>query len=106
MSARESLLSARRDPMVDAIYAEGDAIIWLRVDLYRTARRAKQIAWSGDGIPHGFREEGALLKDLKVTRVWMRDDGANHGYDQWWTQVDVTDVADLTEFFRVEWSWT
>lgn len=91
-----------RDPMLDAIYAEGDPIIWLRVDLYRTARRAKQIAWSGYGIPHGFRGEGARLKDLKVSRVWMRDDGAKHGYDQWWTQVNATNVADLTEFFRVE----
>jgi hypothetical protein len=92
-----------RDPMWDAIYAEGDPIIWLRVDLYRTARRAKHVAWSGVGIPYGFREDGALLKDLKVSRVWMRDDGATHGYDQLWTEVSVTDVADLTEFFRVEW---
>lgn len=91
-----------RDSMLDAIYAEGDPIIWLRVDLYRTARRAKQVAWSGDRIPYGFREDGCLLKDLKVSRVWMRDDGASHGYDQWWTQVNVTDPADLTEFFRVE----
>jgi hypothetical protein len=56
-------LTEARDPMLDAIYAEGDPIIWLRVDLYRTARRAKHVAWSGEGIPHCFCEEGARLTD-------------------------------------------
>ena len=97
-----SVAAVTRDPMLDAIYAEGEPIIWLRCDLYRTARQAKQTAWSGNGIPYGFREDGALLKDLKVSRVWMRHDGAKHGYDQWWTQVNVTDVANPTEFFRIE----
>lgn len=103
MSTDSESLTEARDPMYDAIYSECAPIVWLRVDLYRTARRAKQVAWSGEGIPAGFREDGLTrLKDLKVRRVWMRNDGAKNGYDQWWTQVNVTDVADLTEFFRVE----
>ena len=90
------------DPMTAAVYSECEPIIWLRVDLYRTARRAKQVAWSGEGIPWGHREADMRLKDLKVSRVWMRPDGPKNGYDEWWTEVNVTDVADLTEFFRVE----
>lgn len=85
-----------------AVYSENEPIIWLLCDRYRTARRAKQVAWSGEGIPHGFREDGARLKDLKVSRVWMVCEGEKHGFDEWWQEVSVTHVADLTEFFRIE----
>lgn len=98
----ETFMCAHSDTMLDAIYSEWGPEVWLRVDIYRTARHAKRVAWSGDGVPYGFREDGVLLKDLQVSRVWMRNDGPQQGYDEWWTQVSVTDVADLTEFFRVE----
>jgi len=86
----------------EAIYSEGEPIIWLRCETYRTARVAKRIAWSGEGIPWGFREERARLKDCTVTRVWMKSMGAQNGYDQWWQECNVTDVADCVPFFRVE----
>jgi hypothetical protein len=106
-STAQTFAKRERDPMLEAIYAEGDPIIWLRVDHYRTARRAKQVAWSGEGIPYGFREDYARLKDLKVSRVFMLLEGAKNGYDEWWTQIAPDRKCDpseiIREFFRVEW---
>lgn len=92
---------------IEPVYAEGDPIIWLPVAGYRTARAAKHAAWGGPGLPWTFSEEYALLKDLTVQRVWMKEMGPRNGYDSWWQECNVTDVADCTEFFRVEWkpSW-
>lgn len=92
---------------IEPVYAEGDPIIWLPVADYRTARAAKHAAWNDRGLPWTFSEEHALLKDLEVRRVWMKSMGPHNGYDLWWQECNVTDVADCTEFFRVEWkpSW-
>lgn len=93
---------------MEAIYSETDPIIWLPVETYRTARRAKQVAWRGDDLPHCFAEDLVRLKDLKVSRVFMINEGEKHGYDEWWSEVDPEHVLDphgilqLTEFFRVE----
>lgn len=82
-----------------AIYSDCEPIIWLPVENVKTKREALRVAWSGDGIEHGFREDGVLRKELEVRRVWMKSTW-NDG--EWWEETQVTDVADLTEFFRVE----
>ena len=96
-----SAASLREQDEMQAIYSEGEPIIWLRVERYKTARKAKHVAWSGDGIPWGFSEEYALLKDCVVSRVWMKSMGEQNGYDEWWQECSVTDVADCVEFFRI-----
>jgi len=94
----------RPDEPREPIYSEGEPILWMPAVRFTTARIAKHTAWTGHGIPWGFAEAGAgvRLKDLAVSRVWMKSMGQQNGYDEWWQECSVTDVADCEMFYRVE----
>lgn len=78
---------------------DGDRV-WLRYDLCESAGKARYKAFTGEGLPVGFREMGAELTDLKV-KVIFAAERPRGSHDEWpWKLCDKTD-PDAVKFWEV-----
>jgi hypothetical protein len=94
-------VSSRQAPTApDDLWNEEGDRVWIRHDLCESAGKARYKAFTGEGLPTGFREMDADLIELRVRVVWAREQPLG-AYDEWPWKLCGRDDPGAVKFWEV-----